>query len=229
MTKHILIVVYVAVVLAISGFAKADTVRQAQVDSVQFDMQTGVLTVHGTLSNPCTLKPMLVIDGIDQTNKVINIEVSTLVRSEICVEMLGGSYDATLDLKELPLKEGEIYTLKIAGYDDEMHRNTLEYIPHHSDANLEAYKVDKRELKGYLVAVENPVDGKNFTTGFVLQSGDQEIPVVSPDIDLNRFKNYQVWLGGYVINMAKLNGGNVDALATSGQAQMVIVPVSISH
>jgi hypothetical protein len=225
MTTRILILVYIACVLFISGFAKADNSIGALVNTAEVNEATGILTVHGTLSTPCQIRPNIVINDIDTSRAIITMDVMTSTNSAICIEVLGAKYDVAYDLKELPLINGQTYQIIFKKSPSE--RAPLFFTAHPADQTLRPFKVDQKNFKGILVRRSN-ID--NETNGqFGLSDNQQVLPVVSPQMNLSKFEGRSVWISGYVVHVASLNNNDVnDPFGDSSSASVIVVPVSIS-
>src|SRR5438128_1512480 len=115
MIMRILILAYIAFVLAISSFARAaqTQVGGALIDQAQVQQATGILSVHGVLSTPCQTKPALFVKQIDESSSKVELDITTVSTGDLCMDVLGPDFNLAFDLKELPLKAGKTYSLFI--------------------------------------------------------------------------------------------------------------------
>ncbi len=208
MARRILVFIYIALVLVLSGLAKANA---AIVNKVEINQITGILTAHGVLSTPCQNHPYVVIEKIDETTGIIELDVNSVNSHKICVDVLGERFDIALDLKELPLIEGRTYIIGFKTTSDEL--KNLKYKAVKVDESVKIFRVNKQNFKGLLVHLEE--------SGFALSDGNQRVPVVSPQINLALFQDNQVWLSGYVVHLASISDG------AEPKSPAVIIPVSI--
>ena len=206
MAARILIFIYVALVLMLSGLAKA-----AIVNKVDLDHGTGILLAHGVLSTPCQNHPFVVVNYINEKSAVVELDVNSVHSQKICVDVLGEKFDVAMDLKELPLFEGRTYTVKFKTATSDI--KDIQYKAVKVDESIKLFRINKQNFKGLLVYLAD--------SGFALSNGNQRVPVVSPQIDLALFQDNQVWLSGYVVHVASISN---DA---DTNTPMVIVPVSV--
>jgi hypothetical protein len=225
MTTRVLIFAYIAFVLALSGFANASS-HVTYISKAEVNQTSGILSAHGQMSTPCQTRPAVVVKKIDETGARIEIEVTSTPTADVCVEMLGPEFDTALDLKELPLSDRKTYSIIIENAHEDI--GELKYEARSLGENEKAFRVDKRSFKGVLVYLSNPTMPQNVE--FALNDGKQSVPVVSPQINLERFRNNQVWLSGYVVEVGSLYVDSDHGMPSMPQphSPVVIVPVSIS-
>lgn len=113
MTKRILILAYIVGVLLISGLASASQGRGLVVDAT-LHKTTTMLSIYGVYSNPCQTDPKIRATSIDYQNNIVNLAIETTQTSEICAEVLGDNFEIAYDLRQLPLKPGVIYNVKVS-------------------------------------------------------------------------------------------------------------------
>src|SRR5687767_7461641 len=89
MNKRILIIIYITVVLVISGFAKAQ--ESALIDRVEFNPKTSVLSIYGTLPTPCHTTPKLAVARVDESHRtgILDLKVLTTINRPLCPDVLG--------------------------------------------------------------------------------------------------------------------------------------------
>jgi hypothetical protein len=109
-----LITLYVIIILAISGMAKASPI----LESVRFEPEYLKLSVSGHSFNVCDFvyKPhLLSIKGHGEV-KVANIEIESVTRNEPCVQGVPHAvrFDADFDVRSLGLIAGQKYVVNIA-------------------------------------------------------------------------------------------------------------------
>lgn len=224
MSQRLAILAYIAAVLLISGFVKANepVIKQgALVNAASINQSTGILEVRGVLSTPCESKPKVQLDSVNEEAGIISLFVSTQSTTGICIQVLGPRYEVFYDLKELSLKPGRTYSLQIKRFVGSQ-EEALVYTASEPDRSLAPFK--KTELlnfQGKLVQLVN-IENKGFS-GFALQNRQNEfIPMVAPQMNLEKFEGQSVWVSGYAVHMAQN-----DPLESQSPA-LVIVPTSIS-
>jgi hypothetical protein len=228
MTTRFLVFAYITFVLVLSSFANASG-QTTYIHKANVNQQTGVFTAHGNLATPCQTRPTVVVKKIDETAARLIMDVQSTPTAEICVEVLGPAFDVALDLKDLPLTNGKVYSIFVENAQAPI--GILTYKASSLNETERAFRVNKQNFKGVLVNIASP--GQNQPDGFALNDGTQSVPVVSPQINLERFRGNQVWLSGYVIQVASsyVDSESFDPglpNAPQPHAPAVIVPVSIS-
>jgi hypothetical protein len=238
MTKQLLILAYILFVLMLSGMARADvigpTVGHGVLNQAVITPASGILDVRGALATPCDYKPEMMV--VASKGDTLVLDVVTLVsHKSVCAagtalhpegsDVLGKGFQISYDLKELPLTANKTYTITFINSDLTVKYNALKPLE-----GFKYYRVNKQSFKGTLTdvtAVEVANSGYP-QSGFALHDGEQSVPVYSPDLDLEKYKNGAVSMLGYPVELASLNGGS-ESLAPSSQADKIIVPVSVTR
>jgi hypothetical protein len=225
MTRKLLILAYIAAVLALSGMVRADGFQGGRAFVTNATISnTGILHIDGVFKSLCLKSPRVVATAIGEHD--IQFMVEGKRSEDMCPQVIVRQpFQVISDLKELPLKPGNQYTIKFDNFEGSKNEFSYKALPSQVDGS---FKFGPRDFKGYLVHHQN-VNSDGTPDGLVLQRGDNVIPVVSPDMipDLERFKG-EVNVTGYVSNIATLNGGNA-SISQDGQVSQVIVPVSVSQ
>lgn len=222
MTARVLVFAYIAFVLALSGFANAST---AFVHRADVNQTTGILNAQGHVSTPCQTLPALVVNKIDETGLQVHMEVATTQVGQACPDVLGPQFDLALDLTELPLTSGKTYSLILLNAGQEV--GQLLYTARNLAENEKAFRINRQNFRGVLVNLSTP-SKRSRGNAFALHDGKNSVRLVSPQINLERFRNSEVWLSGYVIQMAELMDPLSETSPLPGpHAPVVIVPVSI--
>lgn len=107
--KKLVIITYIAVVLLISGFAKASefNTEEAFVQRLPITHFTysgdhfSQLAIGGELPNPCLSMPQATVLRVDTNKNSIYISVTAEMTADFCIQKLGGPYDLAVDLREL--------------------------------------------------------------------------------------------------------------------------------
>jgi hypothetical protein len=188
--KQLLIAAYILMVLMISGMAKAAPVRigDGAVSRVEVSQGEGLLRLQGNLPNPCYTKPVIVVNGINLISREVEFDVIAQQISEICTQELGDDFEVIFDLKQLPLEEGNTYTLKFTGFN-----SVAAYVAHKQQ---QEYALDKQNFKGVLVVLSNPVKGSIIA----IKKGNEMVPVYSAsNWNLENYRNQEVRISGYAV------------------------------
>jgi len=132
MTKRIMILLYILVVLAISGFSKADSVNadsinEAYIKQISVIPQTGMVSIIGQGSNACQRHPRIVLESMDEAQRIIVFGIMTSSPSVICNLSFPQNFVLNYDLNNLPLIPGISYTIRFNKSQDEK-LTTAEYI-----------------------------------------------------------------------------------------------------
>ena len=143
-SKRFLIVLYILIVLALSGMAKAAVLSDAQLEAT-----TGILSISGILSDTCETNPQ--IELVANANRQLLLAVKSSRHAGGCMDLIGGKFEIDFDLKGLSLEAGQTYQVSIEGF-----QGVSLYTAMPSDEKIAAYKADRRELEGYLQLTSNP-------------------------------------------------------------------------
>ncbi|MDZ4677353.1 MAG: hypothetical protein SGI74_07550 [Oligoflexia bacterium] len=191
-TKRILILVYIATVLAISGFAKAADHKvdhgTAHIESVKLDAERGVLSIHATAPNPCHEKALVRILKVDAYSHVIQLAVLTVPNTGICAQVIQ-DFDLVYDLQSVRAIPGRTYTLEFENYVGE--EVNLKYTAPHVKKEDEELTSLKQSFKGNLAYYTD--------RGYVIKNGSETLQVIAPRLPLEHFQGNLVRISGYVV------------------------------
>ena len=179
------------------------------------------------MPTPCNESPRIVVTNINETNKVLALQVQTQVRGEICSDLIIDTpKKVVFDLKQLPLKVGITYEVTFDRYASE--KIPLTYKALTNDYNLEKFDLQKNDIKGLLINYRKSDIGSGVV--LALQKGSDILPVATTDMtpELNQLVGSNVHVTGYVLGAATMLDSE-NELAPSSQIKSMIVPVSVSQ
>jgi hypothetical protein len=176
------------------------------------------MTVVGNYSTPCNSHPKITVLLIDETKKVLALRVETQLDQPICSDVTGRTFEVVYDLKSLPLKVGNTYSVQFQNYAGD--KNETVYQAVSSNYNAADYDLNAKDFRGTIVYYQDP---NAANTVLSLKEDKEIVPVVSPEMlpALEQFAG-EVQVTGYEINIATLDGG-------TDSPSKVIIPVSVSQ
>ena len=206
MAKRIMILIYILVVLAISGFSRADSRVPASVFKASLNNQTSIMTLQALASMNCYARPRLEVMSINNNSHVVVLNLYTSGKAVICSDVLAQELELSYDLRQVNLEPGIAYSLVFKNISVAF--LSLPYTPNPSVINSAGGSFAQATIDGVLTYVRD-------SASFVVTSGSRTISVSETAIDLSRFIDRRVTVSGIFIDAtAPLTG--------------IVVPLSVS-
>lgn len=191
MIRSILIFVYIAVVLLVSGLAQA--AGYAQINEAKFDQGSYLLHLQGAFLNSCQHAPRPeVVDTIasDGTEMVvIGVRVET-TDGIVCTQQLNGRYDLVFDIRALRLKANRDLVVKFKNFGRAAIAPMTVRIEH------ENLGLQFASMRAAGLLLEVPKQGFAGDANYALVVEDGTTIFVQSLLDLGAYVNRQVRLAG---------------------------------
>jgi hypothetical protein len=209
-TKRILILAYIATVLAISSLARASTdlynYTAGHINNVKLDHERGVVSVEGTFSNPCVTEPALKILNVDDFTQVIQMVVEAKKGGEVCVAPVQ-AFHIEYNLNNIrSLIPGRVYALEFVNYAGEPLQ--FQFTAQDNSQNDQLLTDLKQDFQGKLAYYTD--------RGYVLKNGSTSVEVIAPRLPIEHFNEVLVSISGYAVG----NEGSPAIIPTSVSATL---------
>lgn len=201
MSKRLIIFIYVVAVLIFSGFiAQAKTVDGINVSAAKIDKRSTVLMMAGQLSNTCMARPTAALEKVE--GNVLVFSVIATISEQRCSDQLGKEFEVAVDLKEIPLVEGQEYAIHINNYSGP--RIHLGFVAPKNTGFLQISGEAQHGFSGVIKQKDQ----------IMMEKNDQIIKVDTSSINLAAAAEHEVYVKGYAVQ--------------NQNSETVIVPVSVS-
>lgn len=229
MLGRVLFVLYVAAVLLISGFAKADQVSQmvptpriVELNSqvVSFQENNFLVRVKGTINNGCIVAPYPMLRPSTQDSSTYVLTVVAKVKGDMCPQVMRGQYDMAFDLRSVfyNWSPEKIQSVKrIISADSKF------VLPIDGSEIISAFPFAETQAHGMLV----PMGGNKWG---VLTEGDKVVTLKGVGVDFENYKNKIVVVTGHAFPASNpifdVNGTESSDASTSPSKVLAVSGIS---
>lgn len=227
MLGRVLFVLYVAAVLLISGFAKADSLPQmiptpkvAELNSqvVSFNESNYLVRMTGTVNNGCAIAPYPVLRPTQDGSTYVLTVVTKFNDKIMCPQVANRKYDLAFDLRSLFYKwtPAKIKSVRMIVSVDKKF-----VLPIDGEGMISAFPFAETQARGLLV----PLNEKNWG---VVTAKDTVIALKAIDVNFEDYKNKIVVVTGHAFpaELPIVDVTSADSDATAGTSPSKVLAVS---
>jgi len=190
MMRSVLILIYIAVVLLVSGLAQART-SVAQVQAVRVGSQGHLVHVKGVFTSSCQKNPRAELLRQVESSEHLTAWIAIRVDESqmMCAQVLSGQYDLVIDLRTLKLPVARNLVVKFA--------NSVSQDEFAFTTKMES------ALIGHEASAPVRIEG-HLTEDFQLVDSSGNRFRLQGPIDFGSYVNEAVRVSGYPMNRAQL-------------------------